>query len=204
MRWFFRSFVVLGLAWVGFLLSPYVALYRFATAIQAGDIGAINERVNFSAVRISLSRQIAAAYMKAHGAAKEDTPLGEMAIAVGTAAVDPLLAPFLTPEAIIGLMTTGAPSGLSDRVPEDVQRSMGQSLRPSELSVETLKRLFLATGTRGFRGFLVSLPPDQPTDERFQLIFRLSGPSRSFTWRMVGLELPARLRDRLVQQLAKS
>jgi len=196
--------VVLAIAWVGFLISPYVALSRFAAAIQARDMGAINERVNFSAVRISLSRQIAAAYMKAHGGVKGDTPLGQMAIGVGTAAVDPLLAPFLTPEAIIDLMTTGTPSGLSDRVPEDVQRSLGQSLRLSELSVETLKRVFLATGTRGFRGFLVGLPPDQPTDERFQLIFRLSGPSRSFTWRIVGLELPVPLRDRLGQQLVKS
>jgi len=67
MRWLFRSLVVLALAWVVFMLSPYVAFYKLAKAVQAKDVAAITERVNFSAVRLSLSRQIASAYAKATG-----------------------------------------------------------------------------------------------------------------------------------------
>src|SRR4051812_42239215 len=43
----------------------------------------------------------------------------------------------------------------------------------------------------------------QPPEERFRLLFRLSGPSSGFTWRLAGVELPARVRDQLVQQLVR-
>src|SRR5215211_7555276 len=109
MRWLFRSLVVQALAWVVFILSPYVAFYKLAKAVQAKDVAAITERVNFSAVRISLSRQIASAYAKATGSGKqESSPVGQVAVSAGTAAIDPLIAPYLTPQAIIDLLRLAA------------------------------------------------------------------------------------------------
>jgi|SRR5215207_9575589 hypothetical protein len=206
MRWLFRSLVVLALAWVVFILSPYVAFYKLAKAVQAKDVAAITERVNFSAVRISLSRQIASAYAKATGGGKqESSPVGQVAVSAGTAAIDPLIAPYLTPQAIIDLLTTGAPDAAPKGVPDAAPpSSLGGGLQPFELSLDRFKELFFASESRGFRGFAVALPPGQPPEERFRLIFRLTGPSRGFTWRLVGLELPARLRDRLVQQFVKT
>jgi hypothetical protein len=206
MRWLFRSLVVLALAWVVFILSPYVAFYKLAKAVQAKDVAAITERVNFSAVRISLSRQIASAYAKATGSGKqESSPVGQVAVSAGTAAIDPLIAPYLTPQAIIDLLTTGAPDAAPKGVPDAAPpSSLGGGLQPFELSLDRFKELFFASESRGFRGFAVALPPGQPPEERFRLIFRLTGPSRGFTWRLVGLELPARLRDRLVQQFVKT
>ena len=206
MRWLLRSLVVLAFAWVVFILSPYVALYRLAKAVQAKDIAAITERVNFSAVRISLSRQIASAYAKATGAVKqESSPMGQVAVSAGTAVIDPLIAPYMTPEAIIDLLTKGAPDtapkGEPDAAPPP---SLGGGLQLFDLSLVRFKELYFASESRGSRGFVVALPPGQPPEERFRLIFRLTGPSRGFTWRLVGLELPARLRDRLVQQLVKT
>jgi len=206
MRWLFRSLVVLALAWVVFILSPYVAFYKLVKAVQAKDVAAITERVNFSAVRISLSRQIASAYAKATGGGKqESSPMGQVAVSAGTAAIDTLIAPYMTPQAIIDLLTTGvpdaAPKGVPDAAPPS---SLGGGLQPFELSLDRFKELFFASESRGFRGFAVALPPGQPSEERFRLIFRLTGPSRGFTWRLVGLELPARLRDRLVQQFVKT
>ena len=214
MRWLLRSLVVLAFAWVVFILSPYVAFHRLAKAVQAKDIAAITERVNFSAVRISLSRQIASAYAKATGGGKqESSPVGQVAVSAGTAVIDPLIAPYMTPEAIIDLLTRGAPDtppkGAPDTVPKGVPdaappSSLGGGLQLFDLSLDRFKELFFASESRGFRGFAVALPPGQPPEERFRLIFRLTGPSRGFTWRLVGLELPARLRDRLVQQLVKT
>jgi hypothetical protein len=206
MRWLFRSLVVLALAWVVFILSPYVAFYKLAKAVQAKDVAAITERVNFSAVRISLSRQIASAYARATGGGKqESSPVGQVAVSAGTAAIDPLIAPYLTPQAIIDLLTTGAPDAAPKGVPDAAPpSSLGGGLQPFELSLDRFKELFFASESRGFRGFAVALPPGQPPEERFRLIFRLTGPSRGFTWRLVGLELPARLRDRLVQQFVKT
>jgi hypothetical protein len=206
MRWLFRSLVVLALAWVVFILSPYVAFYKLAKAVQAKDVAAITERVNFSAVRISISRQIASAYARATGGGKqESSPVGQVAVSAGTAAIDPLIAPYLTPQAIIDLLTTGAPDAAPKGVPDAAPpSSLGGGLQPFELSLDRFKELFFASESRGFRGFAVALPPGQPPEERFRLIFRLTGPSRGFTWRLVGLELPARLRDRLVQQFVKT
>ena len=206
MRWLLRSLVVLAFAWVVFILSPYVAFYKLAKAVQAKDVAAITERVNFSAVRISLSRQIASAYAKATGGGKqESSPVGQVAVSAGTAVIDPLIAPYMTPEAIIDLLTRGAPDTAPKGEP-DVARpsSLGGGLQLFDLSLDRFKELFFASESRGFRGFAVALPPGQPPEERFRLIFRLTGPSRGFTWRLVGLELPARLRDRLVQQLVKT
>ena len=163
-------------------------------------------RPAFSAVRISLSRQIASAYAKATGGGKqESSPVGQVAVSAGTAAIDPLIAPYLTPQAIIDLLTTGAPDAAPKGVPDAAPpSSLGGGLQPFELSLDRFKELFFASESRGFRGFAVALPPGQPPEERFRLIFRLTGPSRGFTWRLVGLELPARLRDRLVQQFVKT
>ena len=65
MRWFLRSLVALALLWAVYLLSPYVALYNLAKAVEARDVALIGERVDFPALRLSLARQVAAAYAKA-------------------------------------------------------------------------------------------------------------------------------------------
>ena len=67
MRWVMRSLVALVVAWAIFLMSPYVVFYRLAKAVEAKDVAILTERVNFRAVRISLSRQIASAYAKVTG-----------------------------------------------------------------------------------------------------------------------------------------
>ena len=53
MRWVMRSLVALVVAWALFLMSPYVAFYRLAKAVEAKDVAVLTERVNFRAVRIS-------------------------------------------------------------------------------------------------------------------------------------------------------
>src|SRR3954467_9289877 len=65
MRWFIRSLVALALLWAVYLLSPYVALYNLAKALEARDVPVIEEGVDFPALSLSLARQIAAAYAKA-------------------------------------------------------------------------------------------------------------------------------------------
>ena len=64
MRWFRRSLVALALLWAVYLQSPYVALYNLAKALEARDVALIEERVDFPALRLSLARQIAAAYAR--------------------------------------------------------------------------------------------------------------------------------------------
>src|SRR3954466_10884609 len=113
MRWVMRSLVALVVAWALFLMSPYVAFYRLAKAVEAKDVAVLTERVNFRAVRISLSRQIASACAKVTGIVNTQagSPVGQVAVSAGTAVVDSLIAPYATPEAIIDFLTRG-PSGI--------------------------------------------------------------------------------------------
>jgi hypothetical protein len=205
MRWVMRSLVALVVAWALFLMSPYVAFYRLAKAVEAKDVAVLTERVNFRAVRISLSRQIASAYAKVTGIVNTQagSPVGQVAVSAGTAVVDSLIAPYATPEAIIDFLTRG-PSGIgSSADAASPAPSPEGGLQAPELSLERLKDLFFASESRGFRGYVFSFPLQQPPEERFRLVFRLSGPSHGFMWRLVGVELPARVRDQLVQQLAR-
>ena len=57
MRWFVRTLVALFLAWAVYLVSPYVALYGLARAVEARDMALLEERVDFPALRLSLARR---------------------------------------------------------------------------------------------------------------------------------------------------
>jgi hypothetical protein len=195
MRWVARSLVVLFALWLVYILSPYAALYDFAKAVQARDAAAITERVDFQAVRISLARQLAAAYLKATGGANASTQTGSLTASAGAAVLEPLIAGYVTPQAIIDIFS-GRGSASPIALPPQFE-----ALSPSEISFERVKQLFLATETRGFRVFVVSLPFDNPPEERFRLVFRLAGPFEG--WRIGGLELPESAKDRLVAELIR-
>ncbi len=49
MRWTFRIFFVLFIAWAIFMVSPFAALYDLAKAVERRDVTRIKERVNFPA-----------------------------------------------------------------------------------------------------------------------------------------------------------
>jgi hypothetical protein len=197
MRWFIRLFVVLTVAWLVFMASPYYALYDFARAVEAGDTEAIKARVNFSAVRVSLSKQLVTAYLVATGRESELKSSNKgLVAAAGSTLVDPLLAQYVTPEALAdflagrrgieGSPSAGAGSGLADA-----------GLTPKSLNAAW--SLFLAAESRGFRAMLFPVPPDRQPEEQFRLQFRLTG----LTWRLVGVEMPQAIQKRLVQEMLR-
>src|SRR3954454_18764324 len=108
MRWFIRSLVALALLWAVYLLSPYVALYNLAKALEARDVALIEEGVDFPALRLSLARQIAAAYAKAVAPPKDGkSPTSGLGSGAGAAFIEPLLEPYVSPQAIVELMRGG-------------------------------------------------------------------------------------------------
>ena len=129
MRWFIRFFVVLTLAWLVFAASPYYALYDFARAVEAGDLATIRARVNFSAVRISLSKQLVTAYLVATGRESElkASNKGLVAAAGGTL-VDPLLAQYVTPEALAGFLAGEKDASAEVGPGSDLQASVVDAL----------------------------------------------------------------------------
>jgi len=106
MLWTLRISFLLFLAWLIFLASPFVALYDLAKAVDARDLARISERVNFTALRVSLSRQIL-------GALVDQRDLGDLdrqlAIGAGAAILNPVVEELVTPQALVDLLEDGWP-----------------------------------------------------------------------------------------------
>jgi Protein of unknown function (DUF2939) len=192
MRWVLRFAAAVVVAWVLFALSPYLALYRLAQAVERRDGEAIEERVNFRGVRLSLTRQLVAAYLIATGRGAElKQSSRELIVNVGATIVDPLVAELASPAALMDLLQGSAQAA----------RTAGAAGARADFgSVRALGQLFLNADTHGFRAIRFLLPVDRPREEQFRLQFRLSRG----TWRLVGIELPAALRDRLVQEIIRA
>lgn len=210
MRWIFRSFAAFALLFCIYAASPYAALYGLAKAVEGKDVAAINDRVNFQAVRQSLSKQIVAAYLRATGKGGQPdsspSPFAGMAAGAGASIVDPLIAPLVTADALMNVLENGWPAALgglasggsaTGGVGEAARRF---SLDPTRfLTAEGARSLFMAAESRGFRVVLFGVPFDQPASERIKLQFRLS----NLNWRLVGIELPEAIRARVAEELIK-
>ena len=192
--------VVLGafLLWLFYILSPLGALLSLADGVRARDVATIEQRIDMRRLRTSLARQVGAAYMRSTGAQKEQSATSQFGAAAAAAIVDPLLAPFLTPDALMQMMSTGRLPGAPGELGTETGRGIVEDLDFAQaVSLENARDLFFASEWRGFTTFLIALPMGRPLPERFRLETRLSG----FTWTVTGLELHVAVRDRIVQQI---
>jgi Protein of unknown function (DUF2939) len=195
MRWTLRFAILFFLAWAIFMVSPFVALYSLAKSVQARDLAAIEERVNFRAVRLSLSKQIVSEYLRASGRGAQLEGMNRsLASSAGATLADPLVAKIASPEALLGW--------LDGRLPEPLARNPAAraDLQGSWSGANAALRSFVFSETRGFRTVLVPIPGDRPPAEQFRLQVRLVGT----TWRLIGVELPKSLVETLVRQLPRS
>jgi hypothetical protein len=196
MRWTIRIGLIALLAWAAFMVSPFVALYSLAKAVDAQDIPAISERVNFHALRLSLSKQIVSEYLRTVGRGQElDSFNRNLATSAGATIADPLVAQLVTPEAVAGL--------LKRRLPAQIRRASaaGSSpLLPDFTSFDRALNVFVTSESRGFRNIFIPVPDDRPKAEQARLHLRLVGT----TWRLMGVELPPDLLQVLVKQLPRA
>jgi hypothetical protein len=196
MTWTLRITFVLFLAWVAFLLSPFLALYDVTKAVEAKDVERITERVNFRALRVSLAQQIAGAYLQTPNAEKELGDLDRRAATnAGAIIVNPIVEKLVTPQALIDLLDNGWPEGVAGR-PRGAAATASAQVRLAPDSLKQAWRLFITSEGQGFRSVTIPLPPDLERDRQFRVTMRLSG----FTWRVTGLEIPQVLRRQLIRR----
>lgn len=209
-RWWLAALAVL-LLWIAYGVSPYIALYRLSQAVQAHDAAAVAQRVNFRTLRLSLTKQALAAAVDGIAARRDLSPRERTILTEASGALaEPLVESLVTPETLIDLLDDGWPvrAGLaresasgdgtpaSREGPREIPKAKdGLGLHASTIS--QLFALFRSAEPRGFRGMVVSYPPDRPLENRFRLRLRLRG----WTWRLVDLELPSALRERISQRL---
>lgn len=185
MRWTLRISFLLFLAWAIFMVSPFVGLYDLSKAIEAKDIDRIAERVNFDALRTSLSRQILGEYLKdqdLEGAERD------LATEAGAAVLNPVIEQLVSPQALVDLFDDGWPEQAAGRT--------GQGALPLRFDFGSLGqawRTFLFSESQGFRSVTIPIPVDEAKEKQFRITMRLRGT----TWRLSGLELPEALREEL-------
>ncbi len=195
MRWTGRFLVALILIWAIYFFSPYVSLYGLAKAVEAKDVAAIEQRVNFPAVRSSLAKQLIPAYLKATGRESETQGVrGQAVVGLGATVADPLIARYLSPAALTELLNDPRLAGSNGESPAAASGGIGLN------SLHDAWRLFITAQSRGFRAVSFAVPVDRPPGEQFRLQMRIKG----LGWRLVGVELPRPVLDRLVQELIKS
>ncbi|MGY2046947.1 DUF2939 domain-containing protein [Methylobacterium sp. JK268] len=200
MRWWC---LLLGLVllWLGYSLSPYLALYRLSEAVRTNDLAAVTQRVNLRTLRLSLSRQATAAALAAIEDRRDLAPRDRQMLTETVAGlVEPVVGALVTPEVLVDILDDGWPQRLGVARPEAAGPGPGGSDRGlSGRRLSDLVALARTAEMRGFRAVVFSFPPDRPRASQYRLRLRLRG----FTWRVVDLELPADLRDRISQKLLR-
>jgi Protein of unknown function (DUF2939) len=200
MRWTFRIAAALALAWVIFLVSPFVALHNFAREVETRDVEVIRERVNFRALRVSLLKQVFNVAVQEKGGRALDPAERQFVIEAAAGVAEPVVAQLLTPEAVLDLLNDGWPNAVLGPVDQGVADGapirMARHLRMRSLA--SAWRLFRNSEMRGFRNIIVSLPPDRPPDRQFRLRLRLARA----TWTLVNIELPTALLQALARKMS--
>ncbi len=203
MRWWSIP-VVLALCWFVFTLTPFWALYDLARAVQAHDVAYIERHVNFRTLRLSVIRQAAAAaQLRGDTGGAEPRERQRVADALVALAI-PIAESLVTPQTVVDLLDDGWPQSI-DLAPAEPIPGRARTAEPHTpgLHVESLARLvpfYLSSEMRGFRTVVIPVPPEAPRDRRFRLRLRLRG----WTWRLVDIELPEELRERIAQKLARA
>lgn len=203
MRWWSIP-VVLALAWFVFTLTPFWALYDLARAVQAHDVAYIERHVNFRTLRLSVIRQAAAA-AQARGETGGAEPRERQRVTDALVALAiPIAESLVTPKTVVDLLDDGWPQSIDLTPPESGKEGMPATVpRAPGLQIESLLRLvpfYLSSEMRGFRTVVIPVPPEATRERRFRLRLRLRG----WTWRLVDIELPEELRERIAQKLTRA
>jgi hypothetical protein len=178
--------LVLVLAFIGGAIWPFTALYDIATKAQARDVPGLTERIDFPALRRSLSGQIIRAYIRISGV--NVSPTGVTAALAGSIA-DPIVEKLISPETLADLLGSGWPTSMAPERPPGLE-----GLSPDRLG--SAWALFV-NSEYGISGFSVSVPTDKPAAQQFRIYLALSRKG----WRLSGLDMPDELVNNLTQQL---
>jgi hypothetical protein len=175
---------------VGYWAWPFFELRALARAVQAGDVTAINEKIDYSRLRRSFTEQIISAYLRITGRAAQLGALGPLATVVGASIVDPWVSQVITPENLAQLLRGGTVSSELGPV------SFRFGNLPSTLNLAWDAWL---SSEYWFNRFSIWLPPGASQTDQFRLRMQLL----QWRWKITGVDLPEKLRDQIAGELAK-
>jgi hypothetical protein len=179
--------------WLAYAISPFLSVYSLLRVVQDHDVAELSARVDFAALRKSLTAQIVRTYLTISGKIGQTGSIVEQfAVAAGSSLAEPLVAKLVNPEALLELLQKGGSSNVfaenAPSLPGFSSEALGNWWRA------------YANSELGIARFFLDVPVDKPRQESFRLQFCL----RDWTWKLCGVELPELLQVRLAQQLLKS
>ena len=190
MKRFVPAFLLLLALLIGYWAWPFFGLRALADALQAGDVTAISEEVDYARLRRSFTEQIIGAYLRVTGRASKLGALGPLATAVGASIVDPWVSQIVNPENLAQLLRGGTVSSELGPV------SFRFGNLPSTLNLAWDAWL---SSEYGFGRFSIWLPPGASQTNQFRLRMQLL----QWHWKVTGIDLPEKLRDQIAGELAK-
>src|SRR5438445_5602557 len=107
MRKTIATLVVLALIWIGYTAWPLYDLFVLVRAIETRDVGTVTRHVYFDRVRISLTNQVVAAYVRRAGI--QISPLAQSMAASAFGIADPIVKKLVSPEALSEMLSVGWP-----------------------------------------------------------------------------------------------
>jgi len=191
MRKTMATVAVLCLVWIGYTAWPLYDLFVLIRAMETRDIVTVTRHVYFDAVRVSLTNQIVAAYVRRTGT--QISPLAQSMAASALGIADPIVKKLISPEALSELLAVGWPvAAVSDPPPPG-------TLGITRSTTGTIWQIF-GNSEYGFGRFEVTGPAALPAQQRFRLTFRLL----QWRWRLVGVTLPENIQNLLADELIKA
>jgi hypothetical protein len=181
------TLLVIALVWIGYIVWPLYELALMVRAIDERDLPTVTRHVNFDRVRVSLTEQVVAAYMRRSGI--KPNLLAQQAFAAG---VLPVVDKLVSPEALSDLLAVGWPVAVAPNPP------LG-TLGINQKTLGTAWQIFGASNY-GIGRFGVSAPMELPPSNRFGLTFQLL----QWRWQLTRVILPEGIQNLLADELIKA
>jgi hypothetical protein len=190
MRKTIATLVVLSLVLIGYTAWPLYNLFMLVRAIEIRDVDTVVRHVYFGAVRVSLTNQIVAAYVRRTGI--QISPLAQSMAVSALGIADPIVNKLIAPEALSELLAVGWPVAVVADPPPG-------TIGITASTVGTIWQVF-GNSEYGLGRFEVAAPAVLPEHQRFGLTFRLL----QWRWQLVGVTLPENIQNLLADELIKA
>jgi Protein of unknown function (DUF2939) len=190
MRKTIATVVVFSLILIGYTAWPLYNLFVLVRAIETRDVDTVVRHVYFDQVRISLTNQVVAAYVRRTGI--QISPLARTMAAAALGIADPIVNKLISPEALSELIAVGWPVPV---LPDPPPGTIGIT----RSTMGTVWQIF-GNSEYGLGRFEVAAPAVLPPEQRFRLTFRLL----QWRWRLVAVTLPENIQNLLADELIKA
>jgi DUF2939 family protein len=171
----FSTLLVLGVVFaaVWMYFTPYLAMNRLQKAARAGDTEALNELVDFPALRESVKTNVRSAVE--NSVSRSHNPLAVLGGLLAGAVASPLVDAFVTPSGIAAL-TEGERPGEGHRDAAD------------SVARVRVKNVKVKRGYENLDLFVVHFVDRNDGHEKLALLLRRDG---IYHWKLSGVRLPA-------------